>query len=52
MTVTPSRKLTIPVGFTTVVLGVTVAVKVTLWPNTEVFREDVTLVVVVFPPTL
>src|SRR5690349_10762478 len=47
ITVAPSRKFTVPVGFATVVLPVTVAVKVTLWPKTEGFADDARVVVVV-----
>jgi hypothetical protein len=43
----PSTKFTVPVGFTTVVLPVTVAVKVTDCPNTDGFADDVNVVVLV-----
>jgi hypothetical protein len=46
ITVAPSRKFTVPVGFTTVVLPVTVAVKVTDCPNTDGFADDARIVVV------
>jgi hypothetical protein len=46
ITVAPSRKFTVPVGFTTVVLPVTVAVKLTDCPNTDGFADDARVVVV------
>src|SRR5437588_94851 len=50
MTVTPSKKVTVPVGLATnVVPGLTtltVAVKVTLWPKTVGLSEVATAVVV------
>jgi len=52
ITVAPSRKFTVPVGLTTVVLPVTVAVKVTLWPKTDGFADDARVVVVVALPTV
>jgi hypothetical protein len=45
--VVPSLKVTVPVGVLLPDVGVTVAVKVTLWPKTEGFAEDTTAVVVV-----
>jgi hypothetical protein len=47
ITTAPSRKLTEPVGFATVVLPVTVAVKVTLCPKTDGLTDDARVVVVV-----
>jgi len=44
--VAPSRNVTVPVGVATVVLPVTVAVKVTLCPKTDGFTDEATLVVV------
>lgn len=44
--VTPSMKVTVPLGVPAPD-GVTVAVNVTDWPNTDGFREEVTAVVVV-----
>ncbi len=43
--VAPSKNVTVPVGVPDVVA--IVAVKVTLWPNVEGFKDDVTVVVVV-----
>ncbi len=43
--VAPSKNVTVPVGVPEVV--VMVAVKVTLWPNVEGFKDEVTVVVVV-----
>jgi len=44
--VAPSRKVTVPVGVATVVLPVTVAVKVTLCPKTDGLADEATVVVV------
>ena len=45
--VVPSSNVTVPVGVPAPgALTVTVAVKVTLWPNTEGLAEEATLVVV------
>jgi hypothetical protein len=41
-----TKKFTVPVGMLPL-LAVTVAVKVTLWPNTDGLAEEVTAVVVV-----
>ena len=43
--VAPSKNVTVPVGVPDAV--VTVAVKVTLWPNVEGFKDEVIVVVVV-----
>jgi len=43
----PSRNVTAPDGFETVVLPTTEAVKVTVCPRTDGFADDVTVVVVV-----
>jgi len=45
-TVAPSLNWTVPVGVATVVLPVTVAVKVTDCPKTDGFADEATLVVV------
>ena len=45
--VAPSRNATVPVGVPAE--PVTVAVKVTLWPAADGFREDVTVVLVLAP---
>jgi hypothetical protein len=42
----PSLNVTVPVGVLELTVGVTVAVKVTAWPNTDGFTELVTVVVV------
>ena len=44
--VAPSKKVTVPAGLPAP-LGVTVAVKTTLWPNTDGLTEEPTAVVVV-----
>jgi hypothetical protein len=45
--VVPSRNVTVPVGVPAPgETAATVAVNVTLWPNTDGFREDARLVVV------
>ncbi len=43
--VVPSKNVTVPVGVPDP--AVTVAVKVTLWPNVDGFKDDITVVVVV-----
>jgi hypothetical protein len=45
MLVAPSKNVTVPVGVPEAVA--TVAVKVTLWPNVDGFKDEVTVVVVV-----
>jgi len=45
--VAPSRNVTVPDGVAKVVLPVTVAVKVTLCPNTDGFSDEARVVVVV-----
>ena len=42
----PSLKVTVPVGCTPLIVGVTVAVSVTGWPKVEGLGEDIVMVVV------
>jgi hypothetical protein len=49
--VVPSLKVTVPVGVPLPVVGVTVAVNVTLCPNTLGFLDDSRVVVVPVDPT-
>src|SRR5437763_763590 len=46
--VAPSKNVTVPVGVPTPVPEATVAVKITVWPKTEVGDDDVTVVLEVF----
>ena len=50
MLVDPSKKVTVPVGLGPVPL--TVAVKVTAWPNTDGLDVDATIVVLLSRPVL
>jgi hypothetical protein len=51
--VAPSKNVTVPVGVPVAGgLTVTVAVKVTDWPNTDGFVDEASVVVVPAPPTV